>query len=177
MCCPVARQGAHIDLLTQMCPGVRGDPCRSQSHERQHQQAGYGRVRRSGAARCQRVPAAGVPLPVSNTRTDSYGGSPENRARLVIQGVLETDRADVTATYTALVDGIADLKPAYLSILHKDPADEMVQALRHRFGGPVLLNTGFGTVTTRDDAIMLLEENLADAAAGYTDYPVLEPVL
>ncbi|WP_342024893.1 alkene reductase [Arthrobacter citreus] len=174
--------------------------------------------------------------PVSNTRTDNYGGSPENRARLVIeafravaeaigaehtgirispehniQGVLETDREDVTATYTALVDGIADLKPAYLSILHKDPADEMVQALRHRFGGPVLLNTGFGTVTTRGDAIMLLKENLADAAvvgrpvianpdlarrwqedhplneidqatvytdgaAGYTDYPVLEPV-
>ena len=173
--------------------------------------------------------------PVSNTRTDNYGGSPENRARMVIetfravaeavgaehtgirispehniQGVLETDRADVTATYTALVDGIADLKPAYLSILHKDPADEMVQDLRRRFGGPVLLNTGFGTVTSRDDAIMLLEEDLAEAvvvgrpvianpdlarrwqedhplnevdqatvytdgAAGYTDYPVLEP--
>ena len=62
-----------------------------------------------------------------------------------------------------LVDGIADLKPAYLSILHKDPADAMVQDLRHRFGGPVLMNTGFGTVTTRDDAILLLEENLADA--------------
>ncbi|MFJ7750910.1 alkene reductase [Arthrobacter sp. NPDC097144] len=126
--------------------------------------------------------------PVSNTRTDNYGGSPENRARMVIetfravaeaigaeytgirispehniQDVLETDRADVTATYTALVDGIADLKPAYLSILHKDPADELVQGLRRRFNGPVLLNTGFGTVTSREDAIMLLEEDLADA--------------
>lgn len=126
--------------------------------------------------------------PVSNTRTDSYGGSPENRARLVIeafravaeavgpehtgirispehniQGVLETDREDVTATYTALVDGIADLKPAYLSILHADPADAMVQDLRHRFGGPVLLNTGFGTVTNRSDAVALLQEDLADA--------------
>ncbi|MCC9197568.1 alkene reductase, partial [Arthrobacter sp. zg-Y820] len=127
--------------------------------------------------------------PVSNTRTDNYGGSPANRARLVIeavravaeavgaehtgirispehniQGVLETDREDVTATYTALVDGIADLKPAYLSILHADPADELVQGLRRRFGGPVLMNTGFGTVTSREDAIMVLEEDLADAA-------------
>ncbi|WP_349643500.1 hypothetical protein [Arthrobacter sp. zg-Y1219] len=62
------------------------------------------------------------------------------------------------------MDGIADLKPAYLSILHADPADDMVQSLRRRFAGPVLMNTGFGTVTTRDDAIMLLEEDLADAA-------------
>ena len=126
--------------------------------------------------------------PVSNTRTDSHGGSPENRARLVldtfravaeaigaehtgirispehnIQDVLETDRADVLATYTALVDGIAPLKPAYLSILHKDPADDLVQELRRRFGGPVLLNTGFGTMTSREDAIALLDEDLADA--------------
>jgi len=34
--------------------------------------------------------------------------------------VLETDRDDVLATYAALVDGTAPLKPAYLSILHKD---------------------------------------------------------
>ena len=96
--------------------------------------------------------------------------------------------------------------PAYLSLLHADPAANMVPALRHHFDG-----TGFGTVTTRDDAIMLLEEDLADAvvvgrpvmanpdlarrwqegadlnapdystfytdgAAGYTDYPELAPV-
>lgn len=126
--------------------------------------------------------------PVSNTRTDSYGGSPENRARFVletfkavaeaigaehtgirispehnIQDVLETDRDDVLATYTALVDGIAPLKPAYLSILHKDPADELVQELRRRFNGPVLLNTGFGVETTRESALALLDEDLADA--------------
>ncbi|MET4059435.1 N-ethylmaleimide reductase [Arthrobacter sp. UYP6] len=126
--------------------------------------------------------------PISNVRTDSYGGSPENRARFVletfhavveaigaehtgirispehnIQDVLETDRADVLATYTALVDGIAPLKPAYLSILHADPADDLVQELRRRFAGPVLLNTGFGVLTTRDDAVSLLAEDLADA--------------
>ena len=126
--------------------------------------------------------------PVSNTRTDNYGGSPENRARFVleafrtvveavgaertgirispehnIQDVLETDRDDVLATYTALVDGIAPLKPAYLSILHKDPADDLVQELRRRFAGPVLLNTGFGVETTRESALALLDEDLADA--------------
>ncbi|MFJ7750955.1 hypothetical protein ACIQXM_13475 [Arthrobacter sp. NPDC097144] len=59
--------------------------------------------------------------------------------------------------------GIPAFGPPYLSILHKDPADELIQGLRRRFDGPVLLNTGFGTVTSREDAIMLLEEDLAEA--------------
>lgn len=48
--------------------------------------------------------------------------------------------------------------PAYLSLLHADPADNMVPALRHHFDG-----TGFGTVTKRDDARKVLNEDLADA--------------
>ncbi len=76
--------------------------------------------------------------PSSNQRTDAYGGSPENRARLTIeitkavaeaigadrvgirvspahniQGVLEQDEADTAATYEALVEGIAPLGLAY----------------------------------------------------------------
>ena len=125
--------------------------------------------------------------PASNQRTDAYGGSPENRARFVsevyravadaigadrtgirispehnIQGALETNPADVLATYTALVNGIAPLKPAYLSILHKDPSDILVQELRRSFGGPVLLNSGFGVMTTREEALALMEGKLAD---------------
>jgi 2,4-dienoyl-CoA reductase-like NADH-dependent reductase (Old Yellow Enzyme family) len=84
--------------------------------------------------------------------------SPEHN----IQGALETDPDDVLATYGALVDAIAPLKPAYLSILHKDPAGELVQALRERFGGPVLINSGFGAITTRDEARGLLTDDLAD---------------
>ncbi len=123
----------------------------------------------------------------SNQRTDSYGGTPENRARFVIevyravaeaigadrtgirispehnvQGALETNPAEVLATYTALVEGIAPLKPAFLSILHQDPSDIMVQALRRSFGGPVLLNSGFGVITTREEAIGMMEDDLCD---------------
>lgn len=125
--------------------------------------------------------------PASNQRDDAYGGSPANRVRFVaevvtavaeaigagrvglrispehnIQGVLETDADDVLATYGALVDAIAPLKPAYLSILHKDPSGELVQALRTRFGGPVLINSGFGAITTRDEARALVTDSLAD---------------
>ncbi|TFD75909.1 alkene reductase [Cryobacterium sp. Sr8] len=126
--------------------------------------------------------------PDSNVRDDAYGGSPANRARFVaevvtavaeaigagrvglrispehnIQDALEPDAADVRATYGALVDAIAPLKLAYLSILHKDPAGELVQELRARFDGPALVNSGFGTVTTRDEARGLLTDGLADA--------------
>ncbi len=128
--------------------------------------------------------------PASNQRDDVYGGSPANRARFVIevvtavaaaigagrvgirispehniQDALEPDSADVLATYGALVDGIAPLKTAYLSILHKDPAGELVQDLRARFDGPVLVNSGFGAVTTREEALAILHDGHADAVA------------
>jgi 2,4-dienoyl-CoA reductase-like NADH-dependent reductase (Old Yellow Enzyme family) len=126
--------------------------------------------------------------PNSNVRTDSYGGSPENRARFVIdtvnavvaavgasrvgirispehnvQGIAETDAADIRATYEVLVDSIAPLNLAYLSILHHEPAGELVQDLRGRFDGTFLVNTGFGAVTTRDEAVALVANGHADA--------------
>lgn len=126
--------------------------------------------------------------PNTNVRTDSYGGSPENRARFVIetvnavvealganrvgirispehsvQGIAETDPADVRATYEVLVDTIAPLNLAYLSILHHDPTGELVQDLRERFKGTFLVNTGFGVVTTRDEALALVADGHADA--------------
>ncbi|GGF99942.1 alkene reductase [Rhodococcoides trifolii] len=126
--------------------------------------------------------------PASNVRDDTYGGSPENRARLVaevveavvaelgagrvgirispehnIQDALETDRDDVRATYRALVDRIAPLGLAYLSVLHKDPKGALVQDLRQAFGGPFLVNSGFGEITTRDEAVALAEDGIGDA--------------
>jgi N-ethylmaleimide reductase len=128
--------------------------------------------------------------PVSNQREDQYGGSPENRARFVIevtravadavgagrvgirlspmhniQDVVETDIDDVKATYDAVVDGIAPLGLAYLSILHSNPTGELVQDLRTRFGGPLVINSGFGRVTSRDEAVTLIEQSHADAVA------------
>jgi len=126
--------------------------------------------------------------PNANVRTDSYGGSPENRARFVIetvnavvealganrvgirispqhnvQGIAETDADDVRATYEVLVDTIAPLNLAYLSILHDEPAGELVQDLRARFNGTFLVNTGFGVVTTREEAVSLVADGHADA--------------
>jgi N-ethylmaleimide reductase len=127
--------------------------------------------------------------PSSNERTDPYSGSPAGRARLTvevtravaeaigaervglrispahnIQGVIEDDPADVAATYGALLDGIVDLGLAYLSIL-APPDGALTQDLRRRFGGPVILNSGFGSVTTLDDVAAILGRDLADAVA------------
>jgi N-ethylmaleimide reductase len=128
--------------------------------------------------------------PASNQRTDSYGGSPENRARFVvevvtavaeavgagrvglrispehnIQDAFETDRDDVLATYGTLVDQLRPLGLAYLSVLHEEPAGDLVQELRKRFDGHLIANSGFGTITTRDEAVQLIEASHADAVA------------
>jgi len=126
--------------------------------------------------------------PASNRREDRYGGSPANRVRLLvevvtavakaigadrvglrispehnIQDVLETDAEDVRATYGALVDALAPLNIAYLSILHADPTGEFTQDLRTRFGGPFLINSGFGLVTNREEAIAVVRDGHGDA--------------
>ena len=128
--------------------------------------------------------------PNTNQRTDQYGGSPENRARFVVevttavaeaigagkvgirlspmhnvQGMHEVDEADVRATYGYLVDQLRPLGLAYLSVLHSEPAGELVQELRRRFDGPLIANSGFGTVTTREEAVQLIDAAHADAVA------------
>ncbi len=127
--------------------------------------------------------------PGSNERTDEYGGSPAARARFAIevtravaeaigpdkvgirispahniQGATEDDAADVRATYTALVEAVAPLGLAYLSIL-AEPRLELVQDLRRSFGGVLIANDGFGDVTTRESAQEILDKDLADAVA------------
>ena len=127
--------------------------------------------------------------PGSNQRTDEYGGSPENRARFAlevtravveaigadrvgirispahnIQGATEQDPADVETTYLELVQGIAPLGLAYLSVL-ADPSLDLVQRLRKEFGGVLVANDGFGQITTRASAQAVLDDDLADAVA------------
>jgi N-ethylmaleimide reductase len=127
--------------------------------------------------------------PGSNERTDEYGGSPANRARFAIevtravvdaigaervgirispahniQGATEEDPEDVEATYTTLVDEIAPLGLAYLSAL-ADPSMELSQRLRKDFGGVFIANDGFSSVTTRESAQAVLDDDLADAVA------------
>src|SRR3954447_6340109 len=127
--------------------------------------------------------------PGSNHRTDGYGGSAENRVRFAvevtravadaigaervgirispahnIQGATETDPDDVETTYTALVQEIAPLGLAYLSVL-ADPSTDLVQRLRKEFGGVLVANDGFAEVTTRESAQAVLDADLADAVA------------
>ena len=128
--------------------------------------------------------------PTSNRREDAYGGSAEGRARFAvevvtavaeaigagrvglrispehdIQDALETDRDDVLATYGTLVDALAPLGLAYLSVLHREPAGDLVQELRRRFGGGLIANSGFSSPTSRDEAVALIEAAHADAVA------------
>ncbi|WP_409484029.1 alkene reductase [Arsenicicoccus dermatophilus] len=127
--------------------------------------------------------------PSANHREDAYGGSPAARARLTIevvtavaqaigaervgvrispahnvQGAVEEDPQETRAAYETLVDAIAPLGLAYLSIL-ADPRSELVQDLRRRFGGTVIVNDGFGAVTTRETAARIVEQDLGDLVA------------
>lgn len=125
--------------------------------------------------------------PTINLRDDAYGGSPENRTRFVVEvvtavaeaigadrvglrispghqfnGVAEEPGEDLDATYTALVPAVAPLGLAYLSIL-ASPLTDLAGELRRTFGGSVLLNDGFGEVTTLESVEQLLGDGLADA--------------
>ena len=125
--------------------------------------------------------------PSSNTRTDAYGGSPAHRARFAIevltavaeaigaehtglrispehniQGAVETDREDVTATYLALARGVQDLGLAHVEVVHHEPEGELVQALRAEFGAPTILNTGFSRFVNREAAQELVDTAGAD---------------
>lgn len=127
--------------------------------------------------------------PNTNQRTDEYGGSPQARARFTVEvtraiaaeigaervgirvspghpfnSIVEDDEVDVRETYEALVDGVADLGLAYLSIL-ADPESKLVADLRERFGGPVVVNSGFGDVTAIEDVERILDQDLADLVA------------
>ena len=128
--------------------------------------------------------------PTINLRDDVYGGSPENRARFVVEvvtavaeaigadrvglrlspghqfnGIGEELGPDLTATYRAVVDGVAPLGLAYLSLLASplEPLESLVRDLRERFDGVLFLNDGFGDLTTLDSVEKLLGTGLADA--------------
>ncbi|HEX5331342.1 MAG TPA: alkene reductase, partial [Cellulomonas sp.] len=66
--------------------------------------------------------------------------------------------------YENLVDAVAPLGLAYLSIL-ADPSSDLVQDLRRRFGGPIIVNAGFGSVTSLEDVAGILDNDLGDVVA------------
>ncbi len=126
--------------------------------------------------------------PSSNHRTDRYGGTPENRARFAIevtravaeavgpertgirlspqhnvQGAEEPDRDEAAAVYAAWADAVADLPLSHVDVLHIDPADEIVQSIRHTTGAPLIANSSFAVPTTREDSARLVADGLAEA--------------
>lgn len=127
--------------------------------------------------------------PSSNQREDGYGFSPQNRARLTIetihavsdaigaervgvrispahniQGVMETDPSETRQTYEALMDGVAGLSLAYVSILANPDAD-LTMNLRARFDGPIMTNAGFAEITSKDDAADIINNGQGDLVA------------
>ena len=100
----------------------------------------------------------------SNTRTDAYGGSPENRARFVIEVATAVAEAigagkvgirlspagtfndiaetETEATYAALLDGLNPLGLLYLHVV-EGPETDFHEQLRKQWQGEFIFNTGF----------------------------------
>ena len=122
----------------------------------------------------------------SNQRTDAYGGSPERRARFVVEVASAVAEAigrervgirvspghpfgdmvetEVEQTYTALVEGIAPLGLLYLHVL-EGPDTSYAEPLHKLFDGPVIFNDGFSTTSTLDNAQELVDTGRADLVA------------
>ena len=100
----------------------------------------------------------------TNTRTDGYGGSPQNRARFVIEVATAVSEAigagrvgirispagtfndiaetETEATYAALLDGLAPLGLLYLHVV-EGPETDFHDQIRKQWQGPFIFNTGF----------------------------------
>ena len=85
-----------------------------------------------------------------------------------VQEVIEDDQDDMLATYGGLLDALAPLNLAYVSLLHGEPESELIATLaqKARANGvtKVLMNDGFPTVTSKEDAQREIELDYVDAA-------------
>lgn len=120
-----------------------------------------------------------------NSRTDGYGGSPENRARFTLEVAKATVEKigadhvgirispghpfnDITeddlSVYEVLVAGLAELDLAYLHVV-AEADDPIVAKLRGMWPNTFVLNTGFGAGSDRDGLADLIENGTTDAVA------------
>lgn len=119
-----------------------------------------------------------------NQRTDAYGGSAEHRARLVVEVVtavseaIGSDKVGIRIspghaaagmteqtyldTYLTLLRQIDGLGLAYLHVL-VEPTDPVLAALKEVWSGKLLLNTGFGLDSRREEMERLVADGTADA--------------
>jgi N-ethylmaleimide reductase len=123
---------------------------------------------------------------VVNQRSDSYGGSPANRARLtaeIVEAVAaeigpgrvglrispgntagDMRELDAVGVYEELIDRIAPLEIAYLHVL-VDPTAETFGAIRALWTGALVLNTGRELETDFCQLETFAEWNAISAAA------------
>ncbi|MET8151545.1 alkene reductase [Actinoplanes sp. NPDC049668] len=120
-----------------------------------------------------------------NVRTDGYGGSAANRARFVVEvaaavsAAIGADRVgirisplnpfnDITeddaSVYEVLTTQLAELGLAYLHLLAA-PGDPIIGKLRALWPSTLVLNTGFGVESDRDELERLVADGVADAVA------------
>ncbi|GCB52546.1 alkene reductase [Streptomyces sp. NL15-2K] len=128
--------------------------------------------------------------PNSNQRTDGWGGSPQARIRFAVEtakavaeaigadkvgfrispgnpfnDIDESDRVDVEATYTALVDALAPLGLAYLHQMEAPEIRDLTLRLRKQFPGTYILNPFTAPRPTGPEELQLIEDGTADLIA------------
>jgi 2,4-dienoyl-CoA reductase-like NADH-dependent reductase (Old Yellow Enzyme family) len=125
---------------------------------------------------------------VSNTRTDEYGGSLENRARLMFEAVdavvsvWGADRvglhiaprgdahsmgdSNLPATFGYVAREMGKRKLAFLCARERQAEDSIGPVLREAFGGVYAANEAF----TKESAEAALASGAADAVAWGKDY-------
>ena len=119
----------------------------------------------------------------TNTRTDAYGGSPENRARFVVEvatavaAAVGADRVgirlspsgafndmhetEVEATYSALLTGLAPLGLLYVHLI-AEAGDHLNDQLRKQWQGVVVYNNGNSVDSTLEAAQQLVDADRTD---------------
>ncbi|RJE79751.1 alkene reductase [Paracoccus sp. JM45] len=124
----------------------------------------------------------------TNKRSDRYGGSMENRARLLMEitdavsevwgpdrvGVHLSPRTDAhdmgdtdpKTLFTYVADQLKQRKIAFICLREYVAEDSLMGDIRAAFGGPVIANEGL----TKELADTLLAEDKADAVAFGRDY-------
>ena len=119
----------------------------------------------------------------SNTRTDEYGGSPQRRARFVVEvatavaaaigpdkvGIRispggtfnDVSETETEQTYAALLDGLNPLGLLYLHVL-EGPDTDFGEQLRKQWNGAVIVNTGFSGPSDLATAQEAVDSGAAD---------------
>lgn len=121
----------------------------------------------------------------TNRRTDAYGGPIENRIRFTVEvthavaDAVGPDRVgvrispgvtanamhedDVDELYPALVRALAEIRPAYLHVVHADPNQDVFRAIRGLWPGTLIANPKLPDITT--DHVVRESASLVTAGA------------